>query len=501
MSASSGEYVIQDPYGYQARRFMTVLHRDFGLRAVCFHTDPDRMRRESYWNPLLRSAATSANYVAPLDELPALADRLRQHHQIVAVIPYREPTLLPAETLAELLGLDWAQPEVVRRFRDKHLMKEHLGTVPGGPRLNRTVRVASAADVDSARASADFGKFVVKPIDGFGNTAIGFFDSSASSQDVERHLQQAEASTFVMEEFISGDEYFVDGQVDGGGEVTVIRVGRYQRALVNGRPNVELGTRRVPTTDPLFTVLKEYATSVVAATGLTRSPFHLEAIVDDRGPCLVEAAARLVGGGEAIEDGALHGSLDVYRVASHYYLTAEPYGRLPLDWDHYDASSMGHVIGYSSAHGRVLKVRGAGAVERLPSFLRWQHRPRTGDRLVQTQDLGGVPWEVVLRADSDASLEDAAESVRGEIQLNPPMNWVELLVRRAVVTATLAWRRVRASWFAFRMRAERLGGQATAEMTTAGSSPHRSPTDDDPVLRIDGQDDGDRTPVDRRDRG
>ena len=47
--------------------------------------------------------------------------------------------------------------------------------------------------------------------------------------------------------------------------------------------------------DPAFQAVAGYSARVIKASGLRRCPFHLEVIVDEKGPCLIEAAARIKG--------------------------------------------------------------------------------------------------------------------------------------------------------------------------------------------------------------
>src|SRR5258708_36611982 len=138
-----------------------------------------------------------------------------------------------------------------------------------------------------------------------------------------------------MEEFIEGTEYLGKGQIDAGGDGSTVDIFQYSRRPANGRHNIDFETSRVPYGTRIFDNLARYAEAVMQATGLRRSPFHLEIKVDELGPCLIEAAARLPGHGNALLSGELHGSkLDLIDFASHYYFKSD-YRELPLDWSAY----------------------------------------------------------------------------------------------------------------------------------------------------------------------
>src|SRR5260370_22301931 len=99
-------------------------------------------------------------------------------------------------------------------------------------------------------------------------------------------------SELVMEEYIDGTEYFVNGQIDAEGDARTVAIFQYSRRPANGRHNIDFETSRVPYGTPLFDNLARYAEAVMEATGLRHSPFHLEIIVDDLVPCLIKATAR-----------------------------------------------------------------------------------------------------------------------------------------------------------------------------------------------------------------
>ena len=47
-----------------------------------------------------------------------------------------------------------------------------------------------------------------------------------------------------MEEFVAGDEYWVNGQMDADGQPTIVGIGTYIRVSENGVQNLEIGSLR-----------------------------------------------------------------------------------------------------------------------------------------------------------------------------------------------------------------------------------------------------------------
>jgi hypothetical protein len=397
--SAAPEAVLLDPYHPYAVRLIEALHRQHALRVVAVYSDRRELRRQAHKYPVLGGPLVSASYIAGPGGLAGLAAHLREHHDVRAVVPHQEPGVLPLLELADRLGLAWAQPQVLGRFRAKGTLKEHLRRAPQPPRINATALVDDVAGVRAAVERHGLDRFVLKPDDGYGNVAVGVLEATAADSAIAEHLGRRPGQRWLLEEFLDGPELFVNGQVDAAGAVTVYSVTRYVRRDEGGRTGLALGDVSIRTDDPLFAPSAAYAASVIRASGLRRSPWHLELKVDDQGPCLIEVGARLPGGGHADYDEMLHGgALDPFAVAARHYVD-ESTAHVPLDWAAYDAAHLGQINGLSTGAGRVSSVHGLAVVEALPEFVRWEHRPRVGERLVATRDLLSHPWRVTVRTD------------------------------------------------------------------------------------------------------
>jgi heptaprenyl diphosphate synthase len=464
-------FLIQDPHHDYAVRFIEHIHRKYDYQAICFYSDRRQRIRQAPLFPQLASDCVAANYEVKPHQLAGFADHLRDTYDVAAVIPFNEPTVLAAVELAERLKLGWSQPTVMRRFRDKYALKQYLRSQNSGLRINASRSVGSLADVLAARIDAAYERFILKPNDGYGNRGIALFDRQSSAADIERYLLGMNGSA-LMEEYIGGTEYFVNGQMDENGRASVIAIFEYQRTAANGRHNIDLETHRVAHGNALFAVLSDYACSVMRTSGLIRSPFHLELKVDAEGPCLIEVGARLPGLGNAFLSGKLHGpQCDWFDIAAHYYLNGDSYGDLPLDWTTYDSIAARYVHGISSKAETVYRLDGVSAVESLPSFNSWVKKPSLGARFGVTVDCLSMPWSLVLTAPSEEQVAAAALAVRRLIQWNQPASvWLRL---HAAVSQRLirykAGMRVRLqSW------STSTGDEQTALATSENSSKKRS---------------------------
>lgn len=411
--------VLIDPHHDYGVAYLETIFQVWGLQSVCLYSDRRDTFRNAYRYPELQSAAVAGNYLIEGLSTDEIADHLQREFEVVAVVPHVEPNVLLASELAEKCGLSWAQPEVLRRFRDKYALKTHLRAQPNGPRTNRLAMVRTVDDVRTVLADSSFDKFVLKPNDGFGNTGVGILDREADDAEIRRFLPGPDSRGTLLEEFVAGPEYYVAGQVDGDGKASVFMIWLSRTTSVNGQPNVLAEATKVDRGSPVFGQLETYIQDVVTATGLRRSPFQADVIVDGEGPCLVEIGARLIGLSGAVDMNLVHGGrIDVFQVAAHYYLTGESLGDLNLDWSHYDARAFANVQGISEDSGPIWRLDGVAEVEAMPEFVRWITKPKVGRMLEPTVDLFTISYRLNLAAADDDRLQAAVASVRETLVFN-----------------------------------------------------------------------------------
>jgi hypothetical protein len=232
----------------------------------------------------------------------------------------------------------------------------------------------------------------------------------------------------VLEEYLEGPLYTVDGLVDARGEVHVSAVFSSGRRTLNRCPVVYADGFQVQQDRELFTPLADYARAVMRATGLLRCPFHMELIVDARGPCLVEVGARLIGHSHAFTLERVHrGSFDVFGAAAQAYFTREcpP----PINYATYNSLQAAKLYGASEQQSVVYAVAGVREVSALPEFDRWIIQPAAGQRLHRTTDLFTVPYSLVLVSERSAPpIEDVAAKVHRMIRFNGERSAINRLV-------------------------------------------------------------------------
>jgi len=202
-----------------------------------------------------------------------------------------------AALVARALGLPGLSADAARRARHKPSMKQGLAHLPGV--VGRHVRVAARGDLEPALREVGL-PAVLKPAAAAGS--MGIFELRRPG-DVERAFDRLSAwlpglprpfrggagGELVLEEFLEGPEFSVEGWVHDG-RVTVAGVTdkwttepfhlEYQHVHPSGRPEAEQRA------------LADGAELVVRTLGLDHCGFHLECKLTPRGFRLMEVAAR-----------------------------------------------------------------------------------------------------------------------------------------------------------------------------------------------------------------
>lgn len=410
-------YLIQEPYDDDAERFVDAVFRASGLRPVCWHRSRKaRFYGEREW-PYVASNTIEAHYDVADGELEAFATEMSERYRIVAAIPYREDTVEHvARLLPHLPDVDWMDGPTLARFRDKHGLKEHLRTHFPEIRLpvSRTVRT-----FDDVVTPVPPERFVLKPNDGMGSDALGLFsrhDLAAARAHLDRHPVQH----WIMEEFIDGPEYRVNGQVRRDGSVQTLICSRYEPEQVTDTFTLAYALdSAVLTHEPEWAICTAYAESLVAATGLSGSPFHIELRIDDQGPAMIDFGARTASHDAGVLLSWLHPSRpDFYAVAARDYLGPNDFAAGPLDYRTYDRHRLTVVTGVSYESGVVTRVEGREIVEALPEFVFWATAPHVGGRIATTTSLRTAPYVAVLRHDGDHERSRELEQlVRASVRL------------------------------------------------------------------------------------
>ncbi|GHF48534.1 phosphoribosylglycinamide synthetase [Streptomyces mashuensis] len=270
---------------------------ELGLRVVVASADrddrtvPDRLRDR-----------LDALVTVETNDLDALTARVRDLHArlpLSAVFPGCDVYVPAAAHLAAGLGLTGLDVRTVDRVRDKARMREAVAAAGlHGPRF---VEVDTAAGLRAAGEHTGF-PCVLKPVDQSGSLHVTkVHDQRGLAAAYDRltgdpllDLGRPMDGRVLVEEYLAGPEYSVEGHVRRGGRTAVLAV---TEKILGPEPHfAELG-HVVPAAlpDTAAAAVEEYVHAVVAAVGITAGPFHCELRLTAAGPALVEIGARLPG--------------------------------------------------------------------------------------------------------------------------------------------------------------------------------------------------------------
>lgn len=135
---------------------------------------------------------------------------------------------------------------------------------------------------------------IMKPTDNAGSHGVVLakcFDDLLREYEYSR--ESARHGKVIIEEYLKGEEVSVEVMVVNG----VVHILQITDKLTTGAPHfVEMGHSQ-PSRHPLETqkVIKELATKACKSVGINQGPAHVEMMVTERGPVMIELGARMGG--------------------------------------------------------------------------------------------------------------------------------------------------------------------------------------------------------------
>ncbi|SDI23468.1 ATP-grasp domain-containing protein [Actinokineospora alba] len=242
--------------------------------------------------------AQFADNIVHEGDFDATRDAVAKHRPDI-VITGGETGVELADQLSAALGLVTNGTRHSEARRNKFAQNETLRAA--GLRSTRQLLVS---DEEQLRAwhSSFGGRVVVKPIRSAGNDGVTFCDTPGESVDAFRAISgrtnifAVRNEGVVAQEYLTGTEFAVN-TVSCAGKHRVTDIWRYAKMTVNGVVDRHSGVFSAPVDEQPEVV--EYAFAVLAALGVDYGPAHLEIMMTQDGPCLVEAGIRLCGAGAA----------------------------------------------------------------------------------------------------------------------------------------------------------------------------------------------------------
>lgn len=213
-----------------------------------------------------------------------------------AVVSAFETTLVSASFLSLIVSKPFIDPMVAIAFRDKAFQKNILrGKLP-------VAELWFIEDVKYPKINENLPyPVILKPVAGAGTSHTYKINNKQELlEKLKKHTEDRSLpQSMVIEEFIHGEEWHVDGWMSQG-ELQLFAVSKYGQPLINIQQGalVQSVTLRPEQHKDLYNRLKEFLSTALMALGLKNGVFHLELFYNKEKDEFIfsECGARIGGG-------------------------------------------------------------------------------------------------------------------------------------------------------------------------------------------------------------
>ena len=355
------------------------------------------------------------------------ADQARQfarQHPIDAVVGVDDDTAVVAAHVATALGLPGNPVAAALAARDKHLQRQALAAagVPV-PRfaLHRVdedasalaVRVAYPCVVKPLRLAASRGVIRANDPTDF-TTAVARLQKILAEPDAAACGEAARQ--FLVEDFVPGPEVALEG---------LLVAGRLHVLALFDKPDpldgpffeetIYVTPSRLPKTAQ--DALARCAQDAAHALSLVEGPVHVELRWNERGPWLIELAARPIGGrcSAALRFGAREAGGGMREASLEEILLHHALGQ-PLPALERESSAAGVMMIPVPGAGALLEVQGLDEARAVPLVEEIAITAHPGQVLVQWPEGSRYPGFIFARGERPAAVEAALRAAHGRLR-------------------------------------------------------------------------------------
>jgi biotin carboxylase len=330
-----------------------------------------------------------------------------------AALSLTEPGLEVAGRINDLFQLGGTGYQPAHLMRDKWAMRRHLAAHGA-----MTIGAAPVSDKKSVRSFAEeYGyPFIVKPTDlsgGFGVVRVNGPADVDQAWDRIQHLRTTgltggladlfDVSDFLMEEYVKGPEYSVEGFSFAGRHVVL----GVTEKLTDELHFAELGhTLPARISAEVEAEIVAAVTEYLDVIGLTDGPSHTEVKIGDRGPIVIESHNRF--GGGRIKDLVEA----VYGIDLIAYSVGWPFRLIEELTDRPEPRCGACVRAVYGGAGRVESISGIEELSARPEVVAAEQSAKVGDVMRPLQDnWGRFGLVAVAGPDSDAAVRRCEELI------------------------------------------------------------------------------------------
>jgi biotin carboxylase len=254
--------------------------------------------------PPYAAALAIETAIVDLDNFPAcltVVTQLHQKYRFDGIVCWSETDVPLKNFLASALQLAGMSEQAVRHSRDKITMKQRLKHL--GPMIPAFHEVSSLVDARVAAARIGY-PVIVKPASGSGSKGIFKVENESALEQALVLLADIATDKFdsvfaafggkiILEEFVEGPEFSVDGYV-AEGNITVIGITDYQSHTDTFVENRHIFPSRY--SNAIQEEITDCAKTIVRELAIDNTVFHLEGKYTRSGFRFIECAARPAGG-------------------------------------------------------------------------------------------------------------------------------------------------------------------------------------------------------------
>lgn len=379
------------------------------LRTFVFTANQDERVIPTHYRSYIDSAIEIDTY--DITQIYSSIKKINQSYPLSAIIPGSEYHVPIAAHLAAMTNLPGVSPLHVDNLRIKSKTRECLKA--NAVRCPRFKVITDESEIINACKHVGF-PCVLKPIASAGSMHVSRTDSIEELQksyrlmrsDTWTELGIGIGSTALIEEYIDGEEFSVEGFIEHA-HAHVISITK--KFLTSEPLFIEMG-HIVPADikTEMQTSINSYVQTVIDALNINLGVFHAELRIDNQGPVLMEIAGRLPGCriSDLIQ---LAKGNNMYQIMIHAHLgwPVKITQKFPQQYAG---------IRYFELNGKnkFVQVHGIGKLQVIPGFYEFNLLKKPGEHVPPlTTFLGRVATciftastyeELILRLDTAASV-------------------------------------------------------------------------------------------------
>ena len=343
------------------------------------------------------------------DHAAAEAVAFAQKYPVTAVVGVDDDTAVAAATIAERLDLKGNPSHAARAARNKHQQRELLAKA--GVPIPRFMLQTLDAD-PTAIAPAITYPCVLKPLNLSASRGVIRADNPKSFVAAHARLKAIvcePSAGYLIEEFIPGYEVALEGLVVNR-RLHVLAI--FDKPDPLDGPFFEETIYVTPSTVPaaLQAAIKDCADRAVRALGIIEGPVHAELRYNERGPWLIELAARPIGGrcSAVLRFGDKRTSLEEI-ILRHAV-------GMPIPTLERERAAAGVMMIPIPGAGTLREVRGVGEARAVPLVEDVQITAHPGERLVPFPEGSRYPGFIFARGDDPGRVETALRQAHSRLQ-------------------------------------------------------------------------------------